>query len=68
MHFFDPSLKAGLIHDVKVTPLFADDLPVGPVESPSKVLAGDFEHFFSAPDLLRDFDDHTQLRPLLFLR
>jgi rare lipoprotein A len=68
MRYFDPSLKAGLIQDVKVTPLFADDLAVGPVESPQTTLAGDFEHFFSAPDLLRDFDDHTQLRPLLFLR
>ena len=68
MQYFDPSLKAGLIHDVKVTPLFANDLAVGPVEPARKVLAGDFEHFFSAPDLLRDFDDHTQLRPLLFLR
>jgi rare lipoprotein A len=68
MQYFDPGLKAGLIHDVKVTPLFADDLPVGPVEPAQKVLAGDFEHFFSAPDLLRDVDDHTQLRPLLFLR
>ena len=68
MHYFDPSLKAGLIQDVKVTPLFADDLAVGPVEPARKVLAGDFEHFFSAPDLMRDFDDHSQLRPLLFLR
>jgi rare lipoprotein A len=68
MHYFDPSLKAGLIQDVKVTPLFADDLAVGPVEPTQKVLAGDFEHFFSAPDLMRDFDDHSQLRPLLFLR
>ena len=68
MHYFDPTLKAGLIQDVKVTPLFADDLAVGPVEPAQKILAGDFENFFSAPDLLRDFDDHTQLRPLLFLR
>ena len=68
MHYFDSTLKAGLIQDVKVTPLFANDLAVGPVEPPRKVLAGDFEHFFSAPDLMRDVDDHTQLRPLLFLR
>ena len=68
MQYFDPTMKLGLIPDVKVTPLFADDLAVGPVEPAQKTLAGDFENFFSAPDLLRDFDDHTQLRPLLFLR
>ncbi len=68
MLYFDPALKAGLIQDVKVTPLFANDLAVGPVAPAQRVLAGDFEQFFSAPDLMRDFDDHAKLRPLLFLR
>lgn len=68
MQHFDSSMKLGLVPDVKVTPLFADDLAVGPVEPVQKVLAGDFEQSFSAPDLLSDFANQTRLRPLLFLR
>jgi rare lipoprotein A len=35
MRYFDPTLRRGVIHSVKVTPLLGDDWPVGPVDADS---------------------------------
>jgi rare lipoprotein A len=68
MRHLDPTMQVGVIDNVKVTPLFGDDLAVGPVAPGRTVLAGDVEWFFSAPHLLRNLDDHPQFGPLLLLR
>jgi rare lipoprotein A len=68
MRYFDPTMQAGLIRDVKVTPLIGEDLALGPVGTEQTVMAGDFAEPVLTPDFLRDLDDHAQLGPLLFLR
>ena len=35
MRYFDPTLKRGVVHPIKVTPLRGDDWPTGPVEAES---------------------------------
>lgn len=35
MRYFDSTLKLGLLHDVKVTPLIGTDMPLGPVKNDS---------------------------------
>jgi rare lipoprotein A len=52
MRYFDPTMKMGLIQDVKVTPLIGEDLAVGPVAPAAKMMAGDFEQ--TVPEILRD--------------
>jgi len=52
MRYFDPSMKVGLVQDVKVTPLIGADLAVGPVAPRPAAMAGDFEHI--VPEFARD--------------
>jgi len=52
MRYFDPSMQAGLIQDVKVTPLMGDNLATGPVAPASQAMAGDFEQI--VPEIPRD--------------
>jgi rare lipoprotein A len=68
MRHLDPTMQIGVIHDVKVTPLFGEDVAVGPVATGRTVLAGDVEWLFSAPHLPRNLDDQSQFGPLLLLR
>jgi peptidoglycan lytic transglycosylase len=43
MRYFDPTLKLGLIYDVKVIPLLGTDMPLGPVKrDPPRNFAGWF--------------------------
>jgi rare lipoprotein A len=44
MRYFDPTMRRGVIADVKVTPLAGDDWPPGPVDSPPRIsIAAHFE-------------------------
>lgn len=52
MRYFDPSMKVGLIQDVKVTPLIGDNLVTGPVAPVQRAMAGDFEQI--VPEIPRD--------------
>jgi rare lipoprotein A len=52
MRYFDPTMQAGLIQDVKVTPLMGEDLVVGPVTPRANAMAGDFEQI--VPEIPRD--------------
>jgi rare lipoprotein A len=52
MRYFDPSMKMGLILDVKVTPLIGEDIAVGPIAPAPTAMAGDFERI--VPGIGRD--------------